>query len=604
MTDSNFSRAFEELFTDNESSAIQELVYTAIGFLEDFQDFPGDATAREQLRFTRDCFPGEALELGIPQDRKDGEEAGRLLEAADAPKLTERARLAAINRALISAPQDDEVYARALTRRGAQFLTLQDYSLAACDFCMALEAADDPEVKFRLCHKLAQCRAKVKRFPEAVSALKEALKNLEAMPGEVAVKRQHEQVLRQSLAKMCAKKKAPVAEKSIRDFAVDFAEHPDIQDVSSQIRIKESAHQGRYAVAAETITPGTVVASSAPAAAILNPDDPSSMFKHCLLCMKRCLRAPVPCPGCRYVVYCSVKCRDEDAAAHSLECRLNLYQLRQTDTGNSFRIFLTFRSVLKRPLKQLLADADNGKGFFGMVTHADRKEGDEKYKYLVLSVLLLRLLQKAEYITEHDPEELELDLLVTLHRMLQIQDVNTHPIMTLDDGDDPASSVGLVKIGNGVYPQIGSYFNHSCDPNTCRVNGSGGRTLLVATRTIPAGREVSDIYSMHYSENARELRRGWLRDHFFFDCACAACERDWPDYEALPGAVKDPGVLSRLEGVERALAAAVRKGDFGLALRLHLEDVGVLEEAVPEPHRLYVSVRNSLQFVLWKLYSQ
>ena len=80
------------------------------------------------------------------------------------------------------------------------------------------------------------------------------------------------------------------------------------------------------------------------------------------------------------------------------------------------------------------------------------------------------------------------------------QDCNTHPILAMDE-DVRGNQVGLVKLGNANYIAIGSFFNHSCAPNTCRVN-AGDATVLVATRNIAEGEEIADIYSMHYSENA------------------------------------------------------------------------------------------------------
>ncbi len=50
------------------------------------------------------------------------------------------------------------------------------------------------------------------------------------------------------------------------------------------------------------------------------------------------------------------------------------------------------------------------------------------------------------------------------------------------------------------------------------------------------------------------------------------------------------------------LREALRKGDYDTALRLHCRDVEMLEKELREPHRLFVSVRNSIQFCLWKVH--
>ena len=64
--------------------------------------------------------------------------------------------------------------------------------------------------------------------------------------------------------------------------------------------------------------------------------------------------------------------------------------------------------------------------------------------------------------------------------------------------------------GSGVFPVVGSFFNHSCCPNTIRVN-VGKMNYVVTSATIPRGEEVTDIYSMHFSEIPGEGRRDWLQ---------------------------------------------------------------------------------------------
>ena len=73
-----------------------------------------------------------------------------------------------------------------------------------------------------------------------------------------------------------------------------------------------------------------------------------------------------------------------------------------------------------------------------------------------------------------------------------------------------------------MFPVIGSFFNHSCCPNTIRVN-VGKMNYVVTSATIPRGSEVTDIYSMHYSEIPRAGRQNWLRDSFHFVCQCPRC---------------------------------------------------------------------------------
>ena len=83
-----------------------------------------------------------------------------------------------------------------------------------------------------------------------------------------------------------------------------------------------------------------------------------------------------------------------------------------------------------------------------------------------------------------------------------------------------------------MFPVIGSFFNHSCCPNTIRVN-VGKMNYVVTSATIPRGSEVTDIYSMHYSEIPRAGRQNWLLDSFHFVCQCPACTKNWPTFDNL-----------------------------------------------------------------------
>ena len=83
-----------------------------------------------------------------------------------------------------------------------------------------------------------------------------------------------------------------------------------------------------------------------------------------------------------------------------------------------------------------------------------------------------------------------------------------------------------------MYPVIGSYFNHSCSPNTVRLN-VGKINYLVTSRTVLPGEELTDIYSMHFTEIKRERRRTWLQQSFHFWCECEACSHDWDTFDQL-----------------------------------------------------------------------
>ena len=614
MADENFSRAFEFIEADNEDSAIQELVFTAIGYLEENEQFSAMEFPRDQIECALRCFKEDDLILEKPEGRKDDREAKRLLDLIDRGHMSQTIDSERFTAILVLASPGTELIVRTFTRRATHFLALQNYELASGDFQMALDHAknltDYDETKFRLHHKLAQCFAKMRSFTSSVEHLKLALNFLDSSSIDEAVKFQHQKVILDSLVKM-SKKKSVVPETMDAYEAMVAEVHPDLPGVSAKVKILESESQGRFAVAEKSICPGEIVTVDEPASYVLNPDDPAQMFNYCGFCLRQCL-APIPCNHCSGIVYCTKQCLLKDSeGSHKFECQMNLFQLRQTENANSFRIFLTLRAILKYSPKRLIEMNRNSRGggkkfdevfeaFLGMVSHQNEKEKESKLKYIVLAILIFRALkQHTDYFHKMDENNSTqaLDILEVIHKIIQVQDVNTHPIFALDQSGS-RNQAGLTKIGNGVYPFIGSFFNHSCNPNTCRIN-TGNKTALVATRTIRPGEEISDIYSMHYSETPTESRRAWLEKNFFFRCRCEACSHDWPMYDQLNGKI-DSTVLGQLQQIENAIYTALKEKNYQLGLKLHAKDVELIEGKVPEPHRLFVSVRNSLQYCLWK----
>ena len=62
---------------------------------------------------------------------------------------------------------------------------------------------------------------------------------------------------------------------------------------------------------------------------------------------------------------------------------------------------------------------------------------------------------------------------------------------------------------------------------------------------------------------------------------------------------------SQLRQIESAIQLSLSKSSDGLdaAIMLHYKDIDLIQKHIVEPHQIYVSVRNSLQYCLWKKYS-
>ena len=62
----------------------------------------------------------------------------------------------------------------------------------------------------------------------------------------------------------------------------------------------------------------------------------------------------------------------------------------------------------------------------------------------------------------------------------------------------------------------------------------GGTVVARAIRGVCAGEEVCENYGPLYTRETREPRRSKLREQYWFECGCEACEEDWPTFDTMP----------------------------------------------------------------------
>ena len=124
-------------------------------------------------------------------------------------------------------------------------------------------------------------------------------------------------------------------------------------------------------------------------------------------------------------MYSNPSCHREASGVHSYECKLNLNRHRAKETADSYRIFLTVRAFLQKPIEEILSaadgDSDAGDGYSGlmrMLTHHEDRGEEANGKYLILASLIYRLLLKCGYAM---PEDDVGRCLEAIHRVMQIQ---------------------------------------------------------------------------------------------------------------------------------------------------------------------------------------
>lgn len=51
-----------------------------------------------------------------------------------------------------------------------------------------------------------------------------------------------------------------------------------------------------------------------------------------------------------------------------------------------------------------------------------------------------------------------------------------------------------------------------------------------AIRNVATGEQIAENYGPLYSQNSKGERLEILKKNYWFDCACEACEENWPVY--------------------------------------------------------------------------
>ena len=273
---------------------------------------------------------------------------------------------------------------------------------------------------------------------------------------------------------------------------------PEIDALSAKVKLQTDPVRGRFAVASEDIKVGSIIAIEKPTIYLLNPDDPSLILEFCHHCLRPSPITFVPCQGCTSVIFCSKKCRETSLIkTHRYECELDLYGLRSKSDASSFRIFLALRAVLQYPIEEL-----EKSNLLKMEAHNQTQLFEEELKILSLTILILVLLRNTSYYQEESLKDdirtlnmtqRELKLAEVIGHLSRVQNFNSHPILTSITEELSSNkqdfNVGLGRLGDCINVAIGSNFNHSCNPNTLRINSvSPPRTFLIASRNIPQGK--------------------------------------------------------------------------------------------------------------------
>ncbi|KAK8724183.1 hypothetical protein OTU49_011256 [Cherax quadricarinatus] len=459
------------------------------------------------------------------------------------------------SQAVVRAPHDEgKSLALALANRSAVLYHMDEYHLCLTDIDLAIQAGYPPNLMYKVLDRRGQCQLQLGQYNSALLAFTAAAhalatsgldkKKLESWKKDLSIK------IHSCQGKTDAGDPAPSKTTSAILFQGSSKVLPN---ASSALTLNTSKDEGRYLVARGPIPAGQVLIAERPYSAVLMDDKCGS---HCIHCYHR-LVAPVPCPWCSGVAFCSPRCRDLALATyHRWECKfldllkgsgvsLNCYLALRVITQHGLPYFKKLQHRLNQPAIMPSASCRQNPNdylsFYHLVALEESRSPRDFFQRSLLATFLLKVLQRANFFGKWDDEGppdkalTEDEVLVgrLILRHLQLIQFNAHELsgMAFASGKINFKKTKSVFLGLAVYPTI-SYCNHSCFPAVTRYF-EGDKMVIVSLRPLQAGDVVAENYGPIFTHHPRQERQRKLLSRYWFRCNCEACRGDWPVYNNM-----------------------------------------------------------------------
>jgi len=483
----------------------------------------------------------------------------------------DREAIKMFNKAIIKAPVNEAGVGRdlslAIANRSAALLKLGFLKLALQDIEFALVSGYPKDLRYKLLERRIKIYVTIHDKDSAFDTRGDfiiALKNSTIEEDKKCKLENEIQALLESLEfPKIAPNQDEITEENVSKQELGKS-HSFLPSLSVDVDIEFDPARGRFGVANTDIPAGTVILVE-PALVTVNKED--HIDRYCDFCHQKIELLLIPCKTCAHVAYCSNKCKEHALDMyHKSECGSaelfgkvldNIKKDGKTKTGSTKDISkLCFRAIAQKPLswykenKSCINDRFPMFGdeayqltpqhsMFSLVTHQDRIQSGRLWSFLISAVCHIKALQITGYFgakkfkTPPTLTEDELYIGGLLVQVFELMQFNTHAITEstdrehLDDIDVKKDFENKTRvIGDGLYPTY-SLVNHSCDGNTYKYF-DGSTIVVVASKNICEGEEVTNNYFPHVQLIPRPQRRAWLGQHYWFDCQCEACVNDQP----------------------------------------------------------------------------
>jgi len=267
----------------------------------------------------------------------------------------------------------------------------------------------------------------------------------------------------------------------------------EIMDICEKYEILDSIGKGKGLFAREKINVGDEILTEKPLVSTLT--NAKCRGVRCDFCFAEPEKL-LKCSICKFVYYCGKKCQLEDWSMHKRECKC-LKKVMPKQPPDLCR--LLSHLLFKYYWKSNTLNREEVEGLSGDKT---RISNARKEAFFTFGAVLF------EYLEECPIDLEEADILSLLCKI----SCNSFTVTNAE----------LNTIGTGIY-KVGSYLNHSCDPNACAVF-SGNVISIRAMKTIVPGEEILISYTDLMQPSA--VRKSELLEGYMFDCTCAHCDGD------------------------------------------------------------------------------
>ncbi|CAL4058712.1 unnamed protein product [Meganyctiphanes norvegica] len=330
--------------------------------------------------------------------------------------------------------------------------------------------------------------------------------------------------------------------------------NPSIPCFSSAIKVQWTPERGRHLIASRDIKPGEVLAVEKAYMWTIDTQNPLTMMNFCSTCLGRCA-APLPCPQCSKVVFCSDTCRSTGLSTfHKIECHL-LPTMTELVSPVLHRIINIIAQIpyselktkisqckqeeMNKPRKHhgfndhMIYDSTDYRTIYHLEGNFSRRLLQQLIHLCAIASIAVKMLIKSNmyFVDEEgipfEPSESDIVFVgsVCLDQLNKVlcnaSMVDEYQINVSELDEDPETK----KVGSGIFPAI-CLLNHSCNPSA-QLNSYGNTAVCHSICFIPMGGDVTIAYDSTYEISEVDARRDNLMKHYLFICTCEACVGDW-----------------------------------------------------------------------------